>query len=163
MTDLFKKEAPVRLDYFRWESPGEVIRGIIHGELPNKSNSRQIIYVRTGRGKKPMLIKSPKARDFVETVKVVAMYSKLAGLPLVGCTNQDDWKKGQRGLFLEVDIYVDNFMRDVDIELLKDCLQETGIINNDRGVWTQRATRKVDKDNPRIEFTIGIWDQELRA
>jgi Holliday junction resolvase RusA-like endonuclease len=129
---------------------GSAIQGLIHGPLPGKSNQRRII-----RGKargikryRPMIsIKSQDALDWTERFTATAwdLRAKRGFEPLAG------------RLYLTVEVYPENMRRDLDIELLCDALQRSGIIKNDRDIWQKSASRKdVDKVNPRVWFELGV-------
>ncbi len=66
-------------------------------------------------------------------------------------------KLGSKLRFLRVDVrlYPENWRRDADCEILYDCLQECGVISNDR--WIRLKTinaTTLDPINPRAEIDI---------
>jgi hypothetical protein len=196
--DQLPEAQPVaRVDRLWMVDPG-TIRGIVHGPLPNKSNSKQIVmiprksekadlvhlpysqeymeailtladnlrgrllqfYERWCRafmdlqGKRPLVIKSPEARkyeqQFQDTCEACA--SELGRLP-----------DGAKFYFRAV-VFQQNLVRDLDCELLPDLLQKNNLIGNDRAIWRKEYERKIDKENPRVEFEIGVWqDPEVRS
>lgn len=144
------KQTTPRVDYFSRE--GEVVRGVLHGELPTKSNQRRIF-----RG---ISIKSQKALDFTERVKVVASYCiGQVGHPFIGATSRQDLKRGMRLLYLKATVYGDSFQRDLDVELLPDALQHAGVINNDRSIRQKFYWWELETQNPRVEFEIGYIER----
>lgn len=144
----FQKAA--RLDYFSRE--GEVVRGVLHGELPTKSNQRRIF---NGRS-----IKSQKALDFVERVKLVASYCiGQVGHPFIGATTVKDMRRGVPFIYLKTTVYGDSLMRDLDVELLCDALQHAGLINNDKALRPKFSWWGYDPENPRVEFELGYADR----
>lgn len=143
-----------RVDHFTRE--GEVIRGVLHGELPTKSNQRRIF---NGRS-----IKSQKALDFTERVKIVARaFAGRIGHPLVGATNVQDLRRGRQLLYLSAMVYGESFLRDLDVELLPDALQHAGVINNDRAIRRKFYWWMLEPKNPRIVFEIGYFKTEGTA
>ena len=132
-----------RLDIMWWEPSGGFIEGLVHGPLPSKANSRKIVTFGKGAGARPALIKSNEARKFEAHFQVVALASRLKAVPLDG------------KLWLEVVVYQENMRRDLECELLKDCLQRSGVVKNDRSFWRVGQERRIDKANPRVEFRLG--------
>lgn len=124
----------------------KAVYGIIHGPLSNKSNSRQLVYF----GGQARLIKSPDARKYEKVFEAAVWRSSGRVSPLPPDTK----------LYLYATVYQENLRRDLDCELLPDLLQKSGIIRNDRNVWRKQYERKLDKLNPRVEFEIGVWDEQ---
>lgn len=147
--DLFQKRPEPRVDRLWAVGPG-AIRGTVHGPLPNKSNSRQIVTIR-GRA---MVIKSKEAREY-EGKFEDAIWNGLGKLvePL------DPGAK----LYFKATVYQENLRRDLDVELLPDLLQKFNIIKNDRAIWRKEYQRELDKDRPRVEFEIGVMDERGTA
>lgn len=134
------KLAAQRGDRIEW-APGEV-RGVIHGPLPNKSNSRKIVRVR-GR---MLVIKDPAAIEWQKAFDVA--YQAV-------CLNRPVWVHDCETRFkLHAAVYQQDLRRDLDIELIPDALQKSGMILNDRAIWEKHAIRKIDRDNPRVEFAL---------
>jgi Holliday junction resolvase RusA-like endonuclease len=58
-------------------------------------------------------------------------------------------------LRLSVTLYHDSWRRDADIEIIKDCLQAAGVIQNDRWIRESHTyATEIDPDNPRCEITL---------
>lgn len=128
------------------------------GELASKSNSRQIVKI----GNMTRLIKSKDARHYMQNFK--QLFYRQDRIPFEGSVRM-----------LAV-CYYRNRVRDLDVALLQDCLQEgdlkklgAGIIKNDRQVVEIHAIRMIDKDNPRVVFTLeeimlgDPWQKRLPA
>lgn len=118
------------------------IRGLLTGPLPNKSNGRRIV----SWGGHLASIKNRKAlsfeTDFIRSVKASGIGSSN---PLFA----------EKKLKLAVWVWPDSMRRDLDCELLPDCLQKAGLIKNDRAIWEKHYKRiEVDKLHPRIAFVI---------
>lgn len=141
----FPIEAPVahQVDEI-WHGPDGSILGIVHGPLPNKSNRRQLV-----RGR---VIKSKEAIEFDQ--KIIGLAKDLGLQQLVGATSKDDVRKRIPFLELRVVVYGENFARDLDCELLPDCLQHAGLINNDRAIREKHYWWALDQGDPRIEFEV---------
>lgn len=105
------------------------------GQLCSKSNSRQIVTI----GGRPALIKNKEAREYVKTF--------LATMPRPATAFEGNVR-------LIAKVFYQDRRRDLDIALLQDCLQECGIILNDRQVIEIHAERFIDKTNPRTEFSL---------
>lgn len=115
------------------------ISGLILGVLPSMKNSRQI--VRNRRTGKPMVIKSEKARAFEEHA-----------LSQLG--HKRPPKSITSFVRLIASVYYDSRRHDLDIELFCDVLQAAKIIANDRQIVEKHSRYYLDRDNPRIEFSI---------
>lgn len=111
-------------------------RGVIHGVIESKSNSRQIVKI----GKKTALVKSKAAREWfasaVVQAKAVACDPLLSGR-LVGYAR----------------VYYPDERRDLDVELLWDALQGV-VYHNDRQVREKHVWHFIDKRRPRVEVLI---------
>jgi Holliday junction resolvase RusA-like endonuclease len=119
-------------------SSGEV-RGVVHGPLPNKSNSRRVV----------------KVRGRTMVIKEKAAIAWLKAFDLAAHVPQDCNIFGANARFsLTATVYQANMRRDLDIELLCDALQRSGVIENDRAIWAKHAIREIDRDNPRVEFVL---------
>ncbi len=131
-----------RIDRIWMVDPG-TIRCLIHGPLPNKSNSKKIIFLHGH----PRLMSGQDVVDFTTQFETM-VWSNLRGLsPL-----PEDEK-----LYLKATVHQQNMQRDLDCELLPDLLQRFNIIKNDRAFWRKEYERRLDKENPRVEFEVGLW------
>jgi Holliday junction resolvase RusA-like endonuclease len=117
-------------DYRAWEYSATVL-----GELASKNNSRRAVF----RGSKPRFIKSAKALGFRDMF--LAQVRKPAR-PYEGYVS------------LTAVCYYASWRPDLDITLLQDCIQEAGIIKNDRQIVEQHIFRGIDRVQARIEFEI---------
>lgn len=136
---LVKKAGVDRL----WMVGPGIVRGIIHGPLPNKSNAKKI-GMRRGR---PIMFQGPEVVGYRERFES-AVWGSLRGLEQL----PEDAK-----LYFKVTVHQENMVRDLDCELLPDLLQRFNVIKNDRAIWHKVYTRAIDKANPRAEFEIGVW------
>lgn len=106
----------------------------IYGNLPRKSNSRRLVY---SRGK-PLFIKSEKAlqyeKDFLNQMTHVE--------PLQGpiCLKAVVWYSSRRP--------------DLSDELLCDLIEKSGLVDNDRQIFEKHLYKKLDPQNPRVEFSL---------
>lgn len=114
----------------------------VEGQPPSKSNRRQII---PRRGKTPpRLIKSKEARDYMKMFKEVIpeeYFDKEFG------ALDDD-------LRFDVIIWYASRRPDLSIELIKDALEDVGVIKNDRYIREEHTQGFVDKENPRITYRL---------
>jgi hypothetical protein len=132
---------PPREDRLWSVSPG-VIRGVIHGALENKSNAKKVAFVR-GR---MMVYQDKSVKQYIQRFEgaVCQSLGDLDPLP-------EDAK-----LYFNATVYQENMRRDLDCELLPDLLQSAWLINNDRFIWVKHYERRIDRENPRVEFEIGV-------
>ena len=138
------QDHPAGVDRLMAAGPG-IIRGVIHGVLGNKSNSKRLVIIK-GR---LVPIKEKAALAYEEKFED-AVFASLGNLsPL----------EGER-FYLKAKIYYENMRRDLDGELLPDLLQKAGILKNDRLLWRKEYERGIDKNNPRVEFEIGVISGE---
>ena len=136
-----------------WVLEGGAVAGVVHGFLPNKSNSRKIGRVHGGR---PIIMKDQEALALEERFAVIVLASCLGqAVPLVGATKVEDLKRGIPKLYLTAVVYGD-FRRDLDLELLPDLLQKNGVINNDRAIRRKAYDWELDQENPRVLFEVGL-------
>lgn len=146
-----------------WENVDGSISGVIYGELPNKSNGRQIAS-RGGRWQrqglrvrwKPRMavVKGDKALAYEARFRAIVRRSKLgAAVPLYGATSAADLKRGIQPLHFEAHVH-GGFVRDLDVELLPDLLQKNRVINNDRAIRSKRYRWTYTTSSPRVEFLV---------
>lgn len=130
----------------------KLAEGIIQGTLESKSNSRRVVK----RGSKPMMIKSDKARAYTE--------SAVAQLRALKARN--GWPTLEMDVTLAVLVHYPDARRDLDIELLCDCLQKSEIIGNDRQIVEKHACVATRKSNePLLIFVLrdALTDQRQLA
>ena len=110
---------------------------IIRGQAPSKSNQYRIITLR-GHGSlcKTKQIKAYEERFF--------MQCGLRGLMI------------DQRFKIDIDVYYASDRPDLDnaLKVTLDCLQACKVIRNDRDCAEIHARKLIDKDNPRIEFTL---------
>tara|TARA_R110002020_G_scaffold62344_2_gene166973 strand:- start:3058 stop:3435 length:378 start_codon:yes stop_codon:yes gene_type:complete len=114
----------------------EVYNGIIYGEPASKANSRQIVMF----GKRPAIIKSKKARDYVKHFEKQC--------PTLDTLVTDN-------LVVEITIYYASRRPDLDESVILDCMQGF-IYKNDRQVKKKIINWGLDKDNPRSEIKVSL-------
>lgn len=145
--DLFTKTV-ARTDRLWLVRPG-AIAGIMHGPLPNKSNSRQLVHF----GGQARLIKSKEARAYEDQFEE-AVWRSTKYLEQIDPTREIKFKAM---------VYQESMRRDLDAELLPDLLQKFEVIKNDRAMWEKHYRRGLDPLNPRVEFLACIWTAEMKA
>lgn len=114
---------------------------VIYGSVPSKSNSYKIITI-AGHAS---LAKTKAMKVFEEKFYLQCGYRN----------------KNIQGFFeLYADVYFQSNQPDLDNSLkgLLDCLQTCKAIKNDRNCVKIVANKFIDKNNPRIEFTIAEVD-----
>jgi Holliday junction resolvase RusA-like endonuclease len=147
MNRFAAKLAEMRGDMIEW-APGEV-RGVVHGSLPNKSNSRRLFMQRG----KLRSIKEQAALDWLARFDVAARAGYQSSpkgqqlLHMLAPAMETRWS-------LAAVVYYPDMRRDLDIELLCDALQKSGVIANDRAIWRKESERRIDKERPRVEFAL---------
>lgn len=123
----------------------------VTGQPPRKSNQR--IIARRGPGGSPMVIKSKKARDYVDHF-ITSVPEKYRDLNL-GTLKED--------LRLDIIVWYTSRRPDLSVELVKDCIEAAGVIKNDRYVREEHLYGFVDKENPRTMIRLYriISDREV--
>lgn len=110
---------------------------VIYGSVPSKSNCYKIITI----GGHSSLAKTSAMKEFEKRFYLQCGYRN----------------RNIQGFFeLYADVYFQSNQPDLDNSLkgLLDCLQSCRAIKNDRNCVKIVARKLVDKNNPRIEFTI---------
>ena len=110
---------------------------VIYGSVPSKSNCYRIITLR-GHGS---LAKTSAMKEFEKKFYLQCGYRN----------------RNIQGFFeLYADVYFQSNQPDLDNSLkgLLDCLQGCKAIKNDRNCVKIVANKFIDKNNPRIEFTL---------
>lgn len=131
-----------------WPVGPDVVAGVIHGQLPNKSNSREIVRV----GGRFLLIRSKEARRYDRRFE--SAIERSSGLVQID---------PEARLYFKATVHQENLRRDLDVELLPDLLQKFEIIKNDRAIWRKEYERRLDRENPRVEFEIGVLKEEIHG
>jgi Holliday junction resolvase RusA-like endonuclease len=103
-----------------------------------KNQRRIVTNRRTG---KPFSIKS-KVAEAYETSFLHQIASKTPDVPITG------------DLSIKVRVWYPSKRNDLDIEFLKDLLQKGNIVENDRQFIHQEAWKGIDRENPRVIFSI---------
>ena len=109
----------------------------IYGQIPSKSNSYRIITI----GGHASLGKTPAMKEFEKKFYLQCGYRN----------------KNIQGFFeLYIDVYFQSNQPDLDNALkgALDCLQACKAIKNDRNCVKIVANKFIDKNNPRLEFTL---------
>ncbi len=107
----------------------------VMGHLASKANGRK----RVSAGGRSRFIKSEAARDFASTFP---LQLKPPTRPFDGPVAMYAW------------VYYRDERRDLDIALLQDCIQNAGIIVNDRQIKEIHAKRFVSKSAPKVVFEL---------
>lgn len=119
---------------------------VIYGSIPSKSNQYKIITL-NGHGS---LAKTSAMKEFEKKFYLQCGYRN----------------RNIQGFFeLYADVYFQSNQPDLDNSLkgLLDCLQTCKAIKNDRNCVKIVANKYIDKNNPRIEFTIvDVKDIEVK-
>lgn len=112
----------------------------IYGHPPSKANSYKI------RGNS--LGKAQKVTEYEEAFRLQVNAIRSIGL-LPKETIEGEF-------YLELDVYYKDNRSDLDnsAKVILDCLQSNGVIKNDRNLTRLVMTKYVDKEHPRIEFTL---------
>jgi hypothetical protein len=126
------------------DGPELIASGRISGDLPPKANSRKI----ARHGSLLRVIKSREALAWAKRFRALAQATLLnyRFKPVEG-TKDNQFE-------LHVSVTYSSWRRDVEIELLKDVIQDAGIINNDRWITRLVVDRTVDRRTPRTEWRL---------
>tara|TARA_R110000823_G_C15565669_1_gene461119 strand:+ start:28 stop:405 length:378 start_codon:yes stop_codon:yes gene_type:complete len=123
--------------------PDNATHLIVAGEPASKANSRQIVMF----GKRPAIIKSKKARDYVKAFEKQVK-------PLTSLLEGD--------LAVHITIYYASRRPDLDESVILDCMERV-IYGNDRQVKEKHIFHGLDKDNPRSEIFVWCLEQKESA
>ena len=123
--------------------PDIIATATVTGQLPSLKNSRRIMR----RGKTGlMVIKSVDALSYEQ--------SFLAAIP-------QRMRIGYDGpVSVKVRVWYQSRRSDLSTELLFDLLQKSGIILNDRQIEHVESFKGLDREYPRVHFTVAKWDGE---
>lgn len=110
------------------------VKFTIFGEPASKANSRKIVLF----GKRPAIIKSQKARDYVKAFQAQ-------------CKQLDELLEGD--LSATITIYYATRRPDLDESVILDCMQGF-IYKNDRQVKEKHIYWALDRENPRSDIEI---------
>jgi len=111
---------------------------IINGKCPSKSNSYTIINVKN----RPSLAKTKRLTDYEKSFYLQCDQYRNANID---------------GLFeIKIKIFNDSNRADLDnaFKIILDCLQKVNAIQNDNNCIKIFAEKFIDKNNPRIEFSL---------
>lgn len=118
---------------------------IISGQLPSIKNRRRLVLnKKTGRY---MFIKSKECMDYAKS-----FHTQLPKRYRIGY---------EKPIELDVLVYYQSWRSDLDVELVKDLLQETNVISNDRQVFRQTSEKRKDPSDPRVIITITPYEPPL--
>lgn len=116
----------------------------IYGACASKANSRRLVFNR--KTKRAMFIKSKPAEQFRKEMLWQIANPISRGphdVPLFDCD-----------LSITCRVYYASQRNDLDCSLIYDCLQEGGIVKNDRQFKEQHCYRFTDKERPRVEIEM---------
>ena len=116
---------------------------VIYGNPPSKANTYKIISMRGPNG---------KMHGSLSKTDALKEYESKFYLQCGAYRNKDI-----QGFFeLHVDVYFHSNQPDLDnaLKCLLDCLQTCKAIRNDRNCVKIIANKFIDKNNPRLEFTL---------
>lgn len=108
----------------------------ILGEPCSKANSRIMI---VNKGKR-RCIKSANAQAYVDS--------------FLWQVRQSRWPCLEGNVMLICNIYYASYRKDLDESLIMDCLQKSGILNNDRQIKEKHIYHRIDKKNPRAQIEL---------
>ena len=111
---------------------------IIKGNCPSKSNQYKVIRI----GSKCSMCKQSSLKTYENSfITQMSVY---------------DYKLIEGNFKFEIDVYYDSRRPDLDNSLKStlDCLQKCNAIKNDNKAMEIIARKHLDKEDPRIEFTI---------
>jgi len=117
---------------------------IIYGRIPSKSNGYKIITIKSK--------KNPgKVHTSLGKTAQLKKYEKDFALQ-VGIYRNRNFGEFE----VYVDVYFDSMRRDLDgiFKIFLDCLQSVKAIQNDNKCMGIVARKRIDRNNPRIEFEI---------
>lgn len=112
---------------------------VILGQPTSKSNSSTFSF----RGKRPILLKSKRARSYIDQFEIEILTKNLRPPSPI-----------ENDLVLVAYLFYKDNRSDLDDSQLADNLQKFGIIKNDRSLKEKHLYRCIDKLNPRAEIYL---------
>ena len=111
---------------------------VIIGSVPSKANSYKIITIAVHGS----LAKTPAMKKYEQSFYMQC--GKYRGMMLEGYFR------------IDLDVYFPTMSHDLDnsLKVILDCLQSCKAIKNDNRCVAINARKFIDKNNPRIEFTL---------
>jgi Holliday junction resolvase RusA-like endonuclease len=115
---------------------------IINGNVPSKSNCYKVI--KLGRG--------DKAKCSLGKQKKLISYETSFNLQML----EYNYELLEDPFKFVIDVYYDSRRPDLDnsFKVVLDCLQKCKVIKNDNKCLEIQARKLLDKENPRVEFSI---------
>ena len=115
---------------------------IITGNCPSKSNCYKVIRLGFGKNAKCSLGKQAKLKSYENSFKIQMLeynYDLIEG-----------------NFKFIIDVFYDSRRPDLDnsLKVVLDCLQKAQAIKNDNLCMEINAKKHLDKENPRVEFSI---------
>jgi Holliday junction resolvase RusA-like endonuclease len=121
-----------------------IATGTVLGNLPSLKNRRRLI---PGKGnRKPMIIRSSEALAY-EQMFLMTVPKKMRNLY-------------DGPVSVKVRVHYQSRRSDLSTELLFDLLQKAEIIKNDNQIMHVESWKGLDRDNPRIHYSVTKWEKE---
>ena len=114
----------------------------VKGELLSKSNSR----IFRNFGGRPLLIKSPKAQQYIEEA-LWQIKSQMG-----------NHKMFEDPVKMDITVWYKTKRPDLDVSLIQDILEKAGVYKNDRLVHEIVARKRFDKDDPRLTVEVSLLE-----
>jgi hypothetical protein len=127
---------------------GSCIAGAIHGKMGSLKNRRRLVKIH-GR---IIPIKEQSAMDFQTLFDLLCNIARGQNLlPREPITQP---------VSINATVYYQNPRSDLDIETLCDALQQSDVIQNDNQIYEKHLIKRIDKENPRVIFTLSPYYPE---
>lgn len=128
---------------------GSAVRFVIFGEPASKANSRQIVIVRG----KPMVIKSPKAREYARAALLQIPRSARVNFSVPVRATMRIWYASERP-DLDESLILDVLQAEFAGEGRNRRIVRDGVYLNDRLVRERHIYHGIDRANPRAEIEV---------
>jgi Holliday junction resolvase RusA-like endonuclease len=118
---------------------------VIRGVIPSKSNGYKIITLKSKEGKTWSSLGKTTALQIYEK----SFYAQCDKYRQLGITQE---------FMIDIDVYFAKKQSDLDglFKILLDCLQTNSCIKNDSLCYEIHARKHIDKENPRVEFSLQL-------
>ena len=121
-----------------------IATGTVLGQLPSLKNRRRL--VRNRRTGQALIIKSAEAMSYEQTF--------INAIP-------EKYRVGYGGpVSVKVRVWYQSRRSDLSTELLFDLLAKAGIIANDRQIHHVESWKGLDRENPRVHFSVTKWETD---
>ncbi len=124
----------------------------VPGKLVSMKNSRRLLKNR--RSGKMFSAKSEEAVQYMAAFQYEILATMRKAGPAVSWADREPLGSLESPLRAHISVFYPSRRSDLDCALVYDCLQQFGVIANDRFIVEKHEFLHIDKENPRVEITV---------